>query len=497
MSNTFTKLTDNTKGVYRHAETGFTVHEVYSVGDVIKANGALACDMTTGDWCWVAGEDLFVEVYRRMGNSLSKLAQLLLGTVYGIKHARFSIGTWYNGVGTWDVGCMSMPGMTRATRTYGSDIRLFGIATNAQAGRGCSVGLIDDLIGNDHPDAAGCTVSADLRGMAKTPSSPSSIPGLGGSAIAYGKSANIIGRAVIAIPLKSWTSFLSNWRNNLPNIDKGEVQERADAAIAKFETAFVNALYSVPSVRVPIVLTSDGCAYLDSNPTRSHNKPTNGSYGLYQYWDALYAPTLPEPGGWWTTNPLCAAPGVTHKHLGECVSGLNGNFYNTSGIDSNKVYANHVTAYSKLTDVDGIDLFKILGGLYPRVDEVRASSTSAALITKCFSGNHSDLPPPTQGGAETSVDYETRLQSMSNDAYSFLTGNFGHWNLAGQVAVLASTLLDASLVGRPINGVAALTLVSGTLCSLLRVGKGTTFTLWSGADITATPETYLRHQYAG
>lgn len=499
MSNTFTKLTQDTRGVYKHHETGFTVCEVSSVKHVIECNGALACDIENGEWTWVAGEDLYVEVYRRNGNSLRGLAQGLLSRTFGAFHGRLGLGFWLSNVGSSNVGSILLPGLNRTSRSYGSDIRLFGIMTNAQAGRGCSVGMIDDLVPNSPGGlAAGCTIRSKIPGhIGSDPAAvSSSIPGMGGSPIDYGKSATVVGRVVIAIPLRSWDAFLQKWRDNVPNIDKSEVAEKADAAALKFRDAFMDNLYSVPSVRVPMILMSDGSAYLDGNPTRSHCAAGGAGFGIGQYWNVLHSPTLPDNDGWWVTNPLCPAVGVSHRQLGESYSGLNGSFFNTAGVESNKVALSRVISLSKINAVDGVPLFKVLGGLYPRTDEVIASQTTQSLITKCFSGNHSDQNPPTQGGTETIGDYETRLQALSTGDYNGLTANFGHWNLAGQVAVLASTLLDAAMLNKSVYGYDALTLTSGCLCSSLRVGGGTTVTAWKSADLIAQPEVYLRHQYS-
>lgn len=503
MANTIVKM-DSTSalGVYRHVETGFVVHDVNSVADVINANGCLACDMTNGTWAWIAGEDLFVEVYRRGATSLRTLATGLLGSKLSLVAGRLTLGVWFASakVGGMNSGGIAMPGLNRFATACGTDLRIFGIVTNAQAGRGLSTGLLDDVIANV-PGAllAGCTDSCDISGFENAGMSDPvkvSPPGLSGiTSIAYQKHASIIGRAVIAIPVSTWDAFLANWKVALPHVDKEEVASKADAAIQKFGSAFQSNLFSVPSVRVPVVLTSDGKAYMDNNLPRSFN--TQGTiYGIWSYWNGLLAPTLPDPSGWWLTNPHCPAVGVAHQMSSEVVAGLGSNFFNASGVDSPKAAVPFTASYAQVTDIDSVELMKILGGLYPRTDAVPSSTTGAFLINRCFSGNHSDQPLPTQGGAETQVDYTARMTTAQKAPYSVFTANYGHWNLAGQPAVWASTLLDASLQGKSINGLAALTLVSGNLCSLLRVPGGACRGTWNGADLVANPAPFLRHQYA-
>lgn len=498
--NTITKISTDGKGIYRHAQTGFTIHDVNSVSEIIDMNGVIAMDMTNGTWAWMAGEDLFVEVYKRGANSLRLLAQKLLGVKYKAVY-RFGVGVWCSGskVGGNNTGGMFMHGLNRSNRTYGADIRIFGIVTNAQAGRGCSPEHLESTVQNQPSNIMGCVMSCRVPGFELTVSQATKDGhgSINGADIAFAPNANVIGRVIVAIPLQSWELFLTKWAEAMPNGDKSEVQDVIASAIAKFTTAFKSNLFTVPSVRIPLVLTSDGKAYVDANPSWSYAK-TSSEYAIMRFTCLPHVPTMIDSDGWWVTNPFCGAPGVQHGLLIDSVNGLGGNFYNTPHTFSGgQVVAQYTVPYTQLSAIDGVALFKVLGGLYPRVDSTLSTHTSAMLIGRAFNQNHADQPPPAQLGNETGAAYNDRLTIVRDTApVTPETDSWGHWNMAGQPAILASVLLDAAVNGKKFDGLSAFTNASGNVCSLLRGPSRVLSAEWEGADVLTNPEPYLRHQYA-
>lgn len=496
-------------GVYRHAETGFTVHDVWSVADLLKANGALAIDMSSGSWSWVAGEDLFVEIYKKGGNTLATVARSLLKQVWQLCYSRICFGTMWKGDTT---GWVKMTGNVPASRAVGNDIRLFGVHTNLQAGRGMSTDLLSStIIGPD----VGSTGTYGTLGYMKSDvmshegtndyyfqntlkdqhvfSSGIEAP------FSYNKSDKVIGRGVIAIPLRSWDEFLAKWRSAVPNINEGEVASKADAAISSFNAVFRDAVFTVPSVRVPVILTSDGAAYVDDNSTRSITRGADGyNIGMYQTYNPLLSPTIVEENGLWVTNPHCPAPGHVHTMPGFLHEGINCNLFSPASYNASATPSPFSVPMVKINRIGGVDLFKIAGGFYPRVDSTKYDHTVAALVGRSFRGNHADQNVPTQLGAETAVEYSARIASITDSSsYGALALNYGHWHLCGQVALTVTTILDASLLGKTVSGAAMFLSSSGNLCRLMRVQNLAQISGSLALDVSSDPGNYLAHQYGG
>lgn len=497
--NTITKIgPDASKGVYRHEETGFVIHDVWSVADVIEANGAIAMDMNSGSWCWVAGEDLFIEVWKRGGNSLANLAQNMLKEVYAVDMARIAFNVVYSsGLSS---GGLAYPGLLTTTRSVGSDVRLFGVVTNLQAGRGVSADLIDDLLSINATQTAGCYMLADTPNYRGTWFDPivKNVKGdpWGNVNARYTKSDTVIGRGVVAIPLHSWERFLSNWRANIPNIDEGEMAAAADAAINKFNTVFKSALFEVPTIRVPIILTATGDAYIDNNPTRSCVPASAGTLGVVQSYNPLHMPTIMDENGWWVTNPHCPNPLGGNTLHDYCYRGLDCRFLNPGPLCSTSAVSSYTAPMTKITTLGGVELMKILGGLYPRTDSVKTGPTTQQLIEKVFRGNHDDQSLPTQQGGQSNEDYQLSLNAALDGDYSALTTNYGHWHLAGQTVLLVTSILDACVQDKPFKGKHLLTCGSGNLCRSLRVATQQGMYDAMMEDVTSSLSNHLTSQYA-
>lgn len=499
MINTLTPIGLLGKGVYRHAGTGFTLHDISDVADAIDCNGFFACDMVKNTWAWILGEDLFVEVYKRGATSLSTLASNLLGKKMAYAVDQLNVGYTAGYANEANARQLYMPGMFRETFTMGADIRVFGIITNAQAGRGMSTNLHDCNVKNTAPNSAGGYAPSDVdaRAVDAVLQPYHTAQGLGASTVYFGVPA--LGRVVVTIPLLSWDKFLSEWKSALPNIDRSEVQELADGTIAKFRALFATEMFHTPSVRVPITLRADGTAWIDTNPTPSYCHAPNGTgstKGTQRMWNIGYCPTIIDENGWWLTNPL-APTGETHSVVNMSIRGIDSDFLNPGGVIEAPAAATHLYSQSQITGIDTVDLFKILGGAYPRVDTVKHTFTTAALIQRCFKHRHADSPLPAQGGAQSDADYAAACAStQARSNYGMAHANWGHWNLAGQPAVVATTLLDLSMQDKTLPGQYAISHFSGNMCRTLRLTAGSAvYNQWTTLDLLTSPELYIRSQY--
>lgn len=512
--NTITALPNaGSYGIYRHEETGFIIHDVWSVADLVSANGAIAMDMNSGSWSWVAGEDLFTEVYKRGGTTLNNVARNLLSQVWELCYTRLCFGVQWKGTTANDdlTGSFRMTGKLPKVRSVGADVRLFAVHTNLQAGRGMSSDLLaGTIVGADD----GSTNTYGTLGyiMSDVPMMQGRnvyyyqntlkdqhviSPPVASQRIGYGKSANVIGRAVVALPLHSWNAFLTSWRAAVPNINEAEMAERADAAIAGFSSVFKDSVFSVPSIRVPIILTSDGGAYIDTNSTRSITRHAAGTYGFEQMYNPLLSPTIVDENGLWVTNPHCPAPGVAHNLFPVLHEGANCSL-NSAPVLSGVSATAFTAGMSKLNQVDGVDLFKIAGGFYPRVDTVKSNRSASQLINTLYSGAHGDQSMPTQGGSELAGDYNTRMSELKESSdYGGLAINYGNWHLCGQVTLTVTTILDALVVGKTLRGSAMFACSSGNLCRLMRVADHVNIRGALTQDVSANPALHLLHQFGG
>lgn len=133
-----TGLSPNANGSYTHLATGFVVHDVWSIKDLLDANGAFAYSVVTGEWRWVAGTDLTAFIKAFGSATLGSLAAAMLApqvmTIHGWTAGAVR-GVGGSSQGMICPGAISWPGLTEPAQ---GDIRLFGLVNNLQAGHGCS-----------------------------------------------------------------------------------------------------------------------------------------------------------------------------------------------------------------------------------------------------------------------------------------------------------------------------------------------------------------------
>lgn len=484
------------KGNYKHIPTGFYVHEINNVGDAIKANGVLACDLTNNRWCWVAGEDLYLEVYRRTKMSLRALATALLNSDYQLVSEGITITSHWTNVGTMNVGYTVEPVLKRNALSLGADIRIFGILTNVQAGRGCSPNMLNTRIAG-----AGQVVTAYCNATI-----PGYIPATGATAGGgtgrndgtFNPSNGCIGRAIIAIPLGGWEKFLSKWKESVPNIDQAEIASKADAALAMIKSEHLSRVFVNPHVRIPVTLYADGSIAHDGNPTMSIACYGVGSKPLIHSWNSLLLPTIKHPDGWYSTNPFVAG-NATHQLPKVEFAGIGYGFDSaTAGLEapmSAAAFA-HGTAV-KIKSIGGVPLFHIFGGLSPSAVHDGAALTENALLSLLMNNCNSESSVSAQGGSETGEQYSARLTTeYANSPSGTHLLAYGHWVKAGQVPLLVTEMLHSAMLGKKFDVLALMYMGGGTVCSPFRVADGAANLNYVEVDVLADTARWLRHQYA-
>lgn len=494
------------KGVYRHAPTGFTVHEIRSVDEAIAYNGVLAIDAENGYWAWVLGEDLAIEVYGRSKVTLAALARELLEQEYQIEYERIIPGYWGEKDGVTYTGSIMVGGLVTATKTISSDLRIFGIANNAQAGRGCSAQRIATTayIGSLEVNRHGFIIDSSLYDpytrpdrsiaiMEHTPFDTSRV------SHAFTPGAGVVGRIIIAVPAGTWAEWLAKFVENMPNHDQAEVQAKATIAVNRFNEEIRPHLYTQPAVRVPMILTSDGKMWLESNPTasvlRSHLTAPISTHG---YYNPFLSPSLPDESGWWITNPVLLQPGIAHNIWGGATIGLDqGMDEVVNGIPASNSTVSFTNVCSQLTAIGGVELHKILGGVYPHTDGSAIDVPTHSVINRVFNHNHYDDEPPAIGAASPAAYDATLTTKFSSLSFQHERYNWGHWWLAGQPLLLATAMLESFIVGKSLRGDAAVRVFSGHLCSEMRVKTGgPQLNSHHIPDVSAVASTFFRHQHA-
>lgn len=471
------EVLNSSKGIYRHTATGFTLHEVYSIDDVAECNGCIAC--TEDVWVWVAGRDLAIEIKRFGGGmSLEGLARSLMANYnFNCSGMEFSQGQNTDWGGSNSL-CVSLPGIYKAAKTV-SSLRLFGIVTNAAAGRGASsnlIGATTGLYGSGYVQYRGAwawkasrtSMNENLR------RSPVSF-----RAVDATLCSTFVGRAIIAIPFKSWAEFKKQWKNALPNIDEGEVLERANHAVSQLSDDVLKMAFGeVPTIFVPVALYSDGTAAIErSSRPRMYNRSDYPRNNNVQY--SIYlCPSLPESEtGWWMTNPLGLGKGEKQVKIGATP-----NDALITGVSYEPASPEELVGFTAPTwpckSVGGVELFKILGGLYPRVDSEGVDVEMTAIINEAFKHAGCEESLPTKGANETDDEYNTRISVLAAEtAYDVITTLPCTWQFAGQPAVLTNWLLNSFLDGsngRMTNACAAI-LATGHYYAKGRSAKGTVF----------------------
>lgn len=110
-----TGLSPNANGSYTHLATGFVVHDVWSIKDLLDANGAFAYSVVTGEWRWVAGTDLTAFIKAFGSATLGSLAAAMLApqvmTIHGWTAGAVR-GVGGSSQGMICPGAISWPGLT-------------------------------------------------------------------------------------------------------------------------------------------------------------------------------------------------------------------------------------------------------------------------------------------------------------------------------------------------------------------------------------------------
>lgn len=489
-------------GVYTHTPTGFTLHDIYSVADAISLNGVMAIDAGNDAWAWVAGEDLSVEVFQRNKKTLSALAHAVIEQRYQLEHERFAVRIQAEKDGQPAQSARSVPGIRVTTVAASPDLRIFGIVTNVQAGRGCSPAHINAVAANAGIGQCGLTtVSTAFPPSAPNLTTPflESFSSVGGGTLTFVPPASVIGRVIVTIPTGTWATFLEQWKSNVPHVDQSEVATKADEAIASFSASVLPNLYDIPFVRVPLILTSTGGAYIDQNDTPSCYKSTGSSLlPDVVYHNPFLAPALPKQDGIWITNPVAMPPTIAIRQFTRCVENLGRDPWDCLQVSPGSFAdSDYTLPCSKITAIDGVELFKILGGLYPRTDVTPTSFSLNAAVSRVMNHNHMDSDPAPQG-AMTGPEYDSALSAtFAASSYGHERFVWGHWWMAGQPIIVASIMLDAGLVGKTVRGDIAIGNFSGHICSGLRaVADGATLLPLASINAVTSASTFFRHQHS-
>lgn len=467
---------DAVKGVYRHVATGFTVHEIYSISDAVQCNGVLAYD-SEGKWAWVAGRDLRVEITKLgAGGSLSSLASCIL------RSYKFGASMVHGHVYAADGNARRMidlPSMMFVPRSA-VGLRIFGVINNAAAGRGCAQSLMSAYEANSDP------VRVFLQGWSGMPmyaadsNDGSNIQSIeaGTVPVAY---ATVIGRVLITIPMSTWEDFLAAWAANIPNKDQSEVQEKISGALAAVTAEKLKTQFGVvPTVLAPFVLYSDGTAMLEANVKPSVYTVSGVTYNHRVIWNLFATPSLPETQyGWWHTNPTAVPVAGTNVPSAYSKAGAS-----ILGVD--EITGTYATGVWKFTpentpvgSIDGVPLFNILGGLYPRAAAVGAQAvTTPQLLATAFDHAYIDEAITPQTGGQTSDAYATQVATQLENGVSKTEMTLpSSWAFAGQPAFAASAMLAMYIQGTPkITGLTMALNLSGHYMPSARWTKGTTVT---------------------
>lgn len=513
MANTITKIGTNGLGVYLHAETGFYLHDVESVKDIVTMNGCFACDMTKGNWAWLAGEDMLLMVYKKGLRTLADIARYMLDKQHYASDNGFDLSVAYDaqkfgsaGSGTNPYAATRMPSLNTRAYACGTDLRLFGIVTNVQAGCGYSTALLDGvvkaLVGTPAANRVGVVHSTIPGYEPKT-----KVADAGRDVTAamsrttqscdYGVSSSAVGRVIVSLPLGDWEGFLKRWAEATPHYDKAEVKQKVDAALSKFKERVLPIFFSVPHIRVPLTIAKDGKAYLEVNQTPSMYRNPYQTVGFGRAWFTNISPTLAcDYDGFWRTNPLVTIPGETCYAVTQSTAALGAEFLSCANHDGNSGSARYTMPGQRITEVAGVQLEKILGGLYPRVDTDVIDVTQAELINSVFISKHINQTAPSLTAGQTQEEYDTTATATMSSGYGGQAYNWGHWNLCGQPILAASMVVDLYLQGKTIQGFDAFNMFSGTICPALRVGLGNVWSYWDTCDFETDPSKFFGSQLA-
>lgn len=205
----------NKPGVYRHSGTGFIVHEVRSIAELLKANGMLY-EQSNGQWEWMAGADLKSAIAVSGATTLQELLLYVCWDVTNVGYGWTHLGPGVDGI---RAGSFYKKRLAANTRHDPTGAKIFALITDFRSGRGVS----DNLGSTSYPNL----FSGDVF---KTKTSDVITPFASGyNTVATQAYSNGVG--VIGVPIqKSWSQLLDEIFHTYPNIDRSEVASRAATA---------------------------------------------------------------------------------------------------------------------------------------------------------------------------------------------------------------------------------------------------------------------------
>lgn len=449
-------FTKKSEGVFVHDDTGFMIHEAYSVDDLVDANGAFAVDFAAGTWGWVAGHDLRLEVLKFGGTSLRTLAQNILRE-YNIIPAVISGGTIVPNLswGGMNIHTLGIAGIKFGTPCSASDLRIFALINNLHSGRGShpskvswivtdrektSISLQWYIDASAYGDTGGITLETDpnwgfqAQDTAKT----------SGPALADG----CLGRGIVNMPYGTWESYAAAWRDELPDSGKPEMAERALAATTAVSAVALKEKFGiVPTVRAPFAIHQGiaGKPFVGAegnakpNPLHGHveGKPVHIEYPFYSL------PSVREvTTGFWITNP-CHSP-QDGWSLPSCQKQNSTGLWSSVAWADKNVLVTSTPALSSPSSIGGVDLLKVFGGLHPYVGAPGDMSVAAA-AQAVMEDALTDRVRSSQEAEESNADYQARLEAT----YSTIKQGFSFfpscWAFAGQPAKIAAMLWEDAL----------------------------------------------------
>lgn len=449
-------FTKKSEGVFVHNDTGFMIHEAYSIDDLIHANGAFAVDFAAGTWGWVAGHDLRLEVLKFGGTSLRTLAQNILRS-YKLIPAVLSGGTIVPSAvfGSMNTVTFGVSGIKFDTPCDASDLRIFALINNLHSGRGShpakiswyatdrdksSIALQWFIDGTAYGDAGPYNYTTN-------PTFPFEVQDCSkqsGVALVDG----CLGRGIVNMPYGTWESYAASWRNELPDADKPEMAERALAATTAVTPAALRAkLGIVPTVRAPFTIHqgTDGKPFIGAEnnvkPNGLHGhvpgKPVHIEYPLYSL------PAVREiTTGMWITNP-CHSPRDGWS-VPTCQKQSSTGLWSTNAWSDKYVLVTTTPALSRPASIGGVEMLKIFGGMHPYVSapgDMSVASAAQAVMEDALT----DRARSSQEAEESDGDYQARLEA----SYSTIKQGFSFfpscWAFAGQPAKIAAMLWEDAL----------------------------------------------------
>lgn len=221
-------------GIYRHVATGFIVHDVFSVDQVIAANGVLF--ETSTSWVWLAGRDLRDLLARYQ-------PQTLVDLLVCAQRAAYQTSMLVRTPHAYNKPRLCLRGAIGDVLTA----KVFALVTNLDCGYGSNA--VDAL------------ASRTLQSGAYAFTGNSTGNGY------YGTSsktllAGAVGVGCIRVPLGyNWSKFADNYFAAQPNNEESEVKARYVGAKARFEKWLQKqglSLNAPVAFGIPIILMSDG-----------------------------------------------------------------------------------------------------------------------------------------------------------------------------------------------------------------------------------------------